>query len=47
MHAEKKGGFTACAVKNNLHRGIHTDQNAPDLNCHFYVVKATLENKCM
>ena len=26
---------------------IHTDRNALDLNCHFYVVEATLENKCM
>ena len=33
----------ACAVKNNLRRGIYTDRNAKD----FYVVEATLENKCM
>ena len=38
---------TACAVKNNIRSGIHTDRNALDLNCHFYVVKATLENKCL
>ena len=36
-------GFTACAVKNNLRSGVHTDRNVLDLNCHFYVVKATLE----
>ena len=35
-------GFTACAVKNtcNLRCGIHIDQNALDLNYHFYVVEA-------
>ena len=39
-------GFTTCAVKNNLFSGIHIDQNALDLNYHFYVVEATLENRC-
>ena len=42
----EKWGFTACAVKNNLHSAIHIDQNALDLNYH-YVVEATLENKRM
>ena len=47
-HAEKiADSVTACAVKNNLHSSIHTDRNALDLNFHFYVVEATLENKCM
>ena len=44
-HAEEiADSVTACAVKNNLRSGIHTDRNALDLNCHFYVVEATLEN---
>ena len=30
-------------VKNNLHSNIHTDRDSLDLNCHFYVVEATLE----
>ena len=38
-----RGGFTVCAVKNNL--GI-LYRNALDLNCRFYVVGATLENIC-
>ena len=47
-YAEKiADSVTACAVKNNLRSGIHTDRNALDLNCHFYVVEVTLENKCM
>ena len=28
-------GFTACAVKNNLRSGIHTDRKAQNLNCYF------------
>ena len=40
-------GFTACAVKNNLRSGIQTDRKAQNLNCYFYLVDATLENKCM
>ena len=40
-------GFTACAVKNNLRSGIHTDRKAQNLNCYFYLVDATLEIKCM
>ena len=39
-------GFTTCAIKNNLRSGIHIDQNALDLNYHFFVVEATLENRC-
>ena len=35
-------GFTSCTVKKNLGSGI--DYNALALNCHFYVVEATLEN---
>ena len=47
-HAEEiADSVTACAVKNNILCGIHTDRKVLDLNCHFYVVKATLENKCM
>ena len=36
-----RDSVTACAAKNNLHSGIHTDWNALDLNCHFYVVEVT------
>ena len=47
-HAEEiADSVAACAVKNNILSGVHTDRKALDLNCHFYVVKATLENKCM
>ena len=47
-HAEEiADSVTACAVKNKLRSGIHTDRNVLDLNCHVYVVEATLENKCM
>ena len=47
-HAEEiADSVTACAVKNKLSSGVHTDQNVLDLNCHVYVVEATLKNKCM
>ena len=42
-----RGEFTVCAVNNNL--GILVVvfiPKRPDLNCRFYVVEATLENKC-
>ena len=46
-HAEEiADSVTACAVKNELRSGIHTGQNVLDLNCHVYVVEATLKNKC-
>ena len=44
---QRKSRIQSCAVKNNLRSGIDTFRNALDLNCHFYVVEATLENKCM
>ena len=45
--SRRNRGFNACAVKNNLRSGIHTVRKAQNLNCYFYLVDATLENKCM
>ena len=47
MHCRGNRRFTASTVKNNLCTSIHTDRNTLDLNCHFYVVEATLQSKCM
>ena len=42
-----RGGFTVCAVKNNLATLVAVFiLKRTNLSCRFYVVEATLENKC-